>query len=234
MNQSSIGILLISTWKYNKFIDPIISDIKKYLFPNNTKKIYLHTDSNERHDAEKILNIEHKPWPMVTLSRFETFSNFSHEYDTDYLFYLDVDSKIISAVDDDILSDFTVVKHHWFIGSKGTPETNKKSLAYIDPLKPTIYIAGGFFGGTKKRFISVSQELSNNINIDLNNNIIALWHDESHLNRYYSDNQDTIKVISSEYMYSPANKKHPLPNPKIIPFLDKEKGFDKFEGKIHK
>ena len=225
----SIGILLISTWKYNRFVDPIISDIKKYLFPNNAIKIYLHTDSKEHYRADKILNIEHKPWPMVTLSRFETFFNFKHEYDTDYLFYLDVDSKIISVVDDDILSDFTVVEHHWFMGSKGTPETNKKSLAYIDPLKPTTYIAGGFFGGTKKRFINISQELSNNINIDLNNNIIALWHDESHLNRYYSDHQNTIKVISSEYMYSPSNKKHPLPNPKIIPFLNEEKGFDKFE-----
>ena len=234
MNQPSIGILLISTWKYNRFISPIISDIKTHLFPNNKKTIYLHTDSKEYYDVDKVLNIEHKPWPMVTLSRFETFFNFRNEYHTDYLFYLDVDCKIVSTVDNDILSDFTVVQHHWFIRTKGTPETNKKSLAYIDPKKSTIYIAGGFFGGTKKRFIDISEELSNNINIDLSANIIAIWHDESHLNRYYSDHQDTIKVISSEYMYSPANNKHPLPNPKIIPFLDTEKGFDKFEGGIHK
>lgn len=233
MNKNTIGILLISTWKYNKFIDNTISDIRKYLLPNSNIKIFLHTDSISIHDADFVIPIEHKPWPLITLNRFYTFYNNKNLYiNTDYLFYLDIDTKIIANVNEDILDDFVVVAHHWFINSRGTPETNPKSTAFIDHSEPITYVAGGFFGAKTEKFIDVSKLLSENIKKDLDQGIIAKWHDESHLNRYCVSNKNSVKILSSEYMYSPSNKKHKLPNPKIIPFLDSEKQFDKFENKI--
>lgn len=231
MKQFSIGILLISTWKYNKFIDPLVSDIKKYLFSKSKVKIYLHTDSTLPHNVDNILYIEHRPWPMITLNRFDTFYSFRETYNTDYLFYIDIDTRIVDYIDEDILSDFVVVKHYKYNG-RGTPETNPRSLAFIDPKDNSVYVAGGFFGGSKERFINVSKELSNNINTDLNNNIIAKWHDESHLNRYYNDKQDSIKILPPEYLYLPSNTKYKFSDPKIIPYSDKDKGFNKFEGKL--
>lgn len=230
-NKISVGILLISTWKYNKFIDSTIQEIRQYFFPNSDVKIYLHTDSENKHDADTTIKIEHQPWPLITLNRFNTFCINQEQYDTDYLFYLDVDSHIIDFVKEDILNDFVVVEHHWFNGGKGSVETNPASTACIKKNEPNVYVCGGFFGGSTKRFLSVAKELSNNIDIDRNNNIIALWHDESHLNRYCANHltDKSMTILPPTYMYSNTNNNKVFPDPKIIPIFDWDKGFKKSE-----
>jgi hypothetical protein len=47
------------------------------------------------------------------------------------------------------------------------------------------YFCGGFFGGSHSKFMKISHELSHRIQSDLNNGVIAKWHDESHLNWYF-------------------------------------------------
>ena len=59
--------------------------------------------------------------------------------------------------------------------------------------------------------------IKKNIDIDLNNNIIAVWHDESHLNRYFIDNKPEIE-LSPSYCY-PENWN--LPFEKKLIALDK-------------
>jgi histo-blood group ABO system transferase len=53
--------------------------------------------------------------------------------------------------------------------------------------------------------------ISKNIKIDFEKNFIAVWHDESHLNRYMIDNTPT-KILTPSYcypenMYLPYHKK---------------------------
>ena len=50
-----------------------------------------------------------------------------------------------------------------------------------------IYYQGCFNGGRSIEFMKMSNILANNIDKDLNNDIIPLWHDESQLNWYYKD-----------------------------------------------
>lgn len=229
----SVGILLIATWKYNRFIEPLLADIEKYLFPHTSKKIFLHTDSKDSYNVDKIISIKHHPWPIITLNRFKLFSDHMSLYDTDYLVYLDIDSQIISTVDTNILSDFFVVEHSCWKNTAGTPERNPKSTAYIPHGSNNTYVAGGFFGGSKKRFSTASTTMKNNIKQDLRNNIIALWHDESHLNRYVFDNQKNITILDHSYMYSKFTN-YKLDNPKILPYENADKGFNKFENMVHK
>jgi hypothetical protein len=221
----NIGILLISTWKYNKFIDLIISDIKKYFIVNHSINIYLHTDSDKKHDATKTINIKHETWPLITLKKFHIFYDNRDIYkNCDYLFSLDIDCTIVDYISDDIISDFCVVRNHYHINNKYGPlENNKLSTAYISNKNLIMkynYIAGGFFGGSYKRFIDVSKQLMTNIDLDSENNIIARLHDESHLNKYWSENSNSIKLLPSQYMY--FNHLQQLPNPKIITKTPKE------------
>ena len=44
----------------------------------------------------------------------------------------------------------------------------------------------------------MSKNLSDNVDKDLENNIIAVWHDESHLNKYCYDNPPEL-VLDSRY-----------------------------------
>ena len=61
------------------------------------------------------------------------------------------------------------------------------------------YFAGGF-NGSKDEYLKMSKELSSNIDKDFNNGIIAVWHDESHINRYFASNPPTA-ILDPGYCY---------------------------------
>ena len=50
-------------------------------------------------------------------------------------------------------------------------------------------------------FLNMARTINKNINIDKTNDVMAVWHDESHLNRYFISNFDKFKVLSPEYCY---------------------------------
>lgn len=215
-----VGVLLISTWKYNRFINNTIKGIRKHFPPS---KVYLHTDSNQKHDADVIIPIKHQHWPHITLNRFKLFTQ--SQYDVDYLFYVDVDVDVIGEID--IKSDFFVTRHYLYLDTTGTPERNPKSTAYIAPYEKNTYVAGGFFGGKKDKFINACHTMKNNIETDLKNNIIAIWHDESHLNKYAFNNNATI--VDHKYLCINEWTKQKRNDVRIIPYCDKRKGFNKIE-----
>ena len=57
-----------------------------------------------------------------------------------------------------------------------------------------LYYAGGFNGGSTKRFLEMAEVLADRVNKDLENDVIALWHDESQMNRYLIDNPPTLSL----------------------------------------
>jgi histo-blood group ABO system transferase len=135
----------------------------------------------------------------------------------DYLFYCDADMLFVDSVGDEILGDLVATIHPGFQGGRGTPETNPKSLAYVLPKENLIYYAGGFNGGTSKNFLKMSETIDKNIDVDMGNNFIAIWHDESHMNRYFIDNKPAI-TLDPSYCYPESWN---LPYKKRLLALDK-------------
>ena len=80
----------------------------------------------------------------------------------------------------------------------GPWENNRASLAYVKPISRRRYIHGAIWGGPKNEFISMCEELDRNTDRDLENGIIALWHDESHINQYLSSNRE-FKYFSKHF-----------------------------------
>ena len=71
-----------------------------------------------------------------------------------------------------------------------------------------MYYAGGFNGGKPKHFLKMSKTIVNNIEKDFENNLIAVWHDESHMNRYLLNNPPTVELTPS-YCYPEAVEHNP-------------------------
>jgi hypothetical protein len=76
---------------------------------------------------------------------------------------------------------------------------------------------GCLFGGFTSDFIELCTECRKNIDIDLKKQIIAIWHDESHMNKYFSLNPPMH--FHPGYSYPESLN---LPYEKIIFQLDKD------------
>lgn len=199
-----IGLLIIATNNYTKFLDPLIQSADNFFLKNHDVTYFLFIDKNIKIDTDRNVEktfIKHKEWPWMTLGRYQIFTNNSESLSKmDYLYYCDSDMKFVGEVGDEILSERVATQHPGYYNGRGTPETNTLSLACVNSNEKMQYFAGGFNGGTSKEYLKMAYKLSDNINKDYSLGIIAIWHDESHMNRYFIDNPPT-KILSPSYCY---------------------------------
>lgn len=214
--KKKIGLIIIATNKYITFLNNLLKSANIYFLPEEDVTYFIFTNKKiEILDSKRnivLTNISHKEWPWMTLGRYEIFSKNRDIFSgIDYLYYCDVDMRFVDTVGSEILEDRVVTQHPFLCNTRGTPETNPLSLACVKPEERMQYFAGGFNGGSCKEFLKMSEILACNIEEDFKNNIISIWHDESHLNRYMIDNPPT-KILDPGYCYAenlniPYNKK---------------------------
>jgi len=220
-----ICILLIATNKYIQFVEPLLENIEEKFLKGHEKHCLLFTDHEIEEVSENVTvhQIEHEPWPMPTLKRYNYFiekKDFISEFD--YCFYFDVDMKIIADVGDEVLSDLVATMHPYqsfFPPMIRSYERDTKSLASV-PVgqEPQYYCAGGFNGGSTKEFLKMAEKISFCVNKDLESNVVALWHDESHMNKYFTIKTPT-KFLTPEYCFAEefiGSNEYPYTNPKIV------------------
>jgi histo-blood group ABO system transferase len=200
-----IGLLIICTNKYTNFLQSLINSADKHFLNNKDVTYFVFTNktdvSIETTRDVVMIPIQHQPWPFMTLYRYKIFTQ-NNEYlqNMNYLYYCDADMLFVGDFGDEILGELVATQHPGFYGRRGTPEERKESLAYVGPEENMQYFAGGFNGGSKNEFLKMSKEIDKKIDIDYGNGIIAIWHDESHMNRYFIDNPPTV-ILTPSYCY---------------------------------
>ena len=204
----NVGLLIIATGKYKLFLENLIKTADEFFLKSQNVTYFLFVDENVDISSNRTIDqiiIEHKPWPFPTLLRYKHFVKNSDRFENlDYIYYVDSDMIFENYVNEEIFEDIVCVAHPWFIGNRGTPENDKKSLAYIPDRVNFQYMAGAFFGGTKDCIMNMFQFISTQIDIDYSRGVIAKWHDESHSNKFFI--LYSTKVLSPEYCY---NKQSP-------------------------
>lgn len=227
-----IGILYICTGKYDIFWKDFYLSCEKYFFTGEEKVYYVFTDAPQiyNENSPNVVKIfqENLGWPHNTLMRFSMFQSIAERLkkETDYLFFFNANALLLSRVGNEILptedEQYLVVAPHPLFYKKPVLqfpyERNKASLACISAHEGKYYLGGGFNGGRTGEYLELIKTLSENIQTDLSKGIIAAWHDESHLNRYFIDHPP--KVLTPAYLF-PGD--HPyLPYKKIILMRDKK------------
>lgn len=189
-----IGVFYICTGKYDIYWDQFYKSAEKNFCPKDEKHYFVFTDSPNIPEGNNITKIyqERLGWPFDTLMRFHMFLKAKDLVnDCDYLFFFNanmhfpvkISRKKILPSDQEQL---TAVIHPYFYESPvGAPfENNPESLAYADPAKARHYVQGCVNGGRTGAYMEMAQTLANRIDADKAKDIIAVWHDESHLNAY--------------------------------------------------
>ena len=82
---------------------------------------------------------------------------------------------------------------------RGPYEINEKSTACVRCDEGDHYYMGAFWGGRTPEILQMSATLRHNTERDLSWGHVALWHDESHLNRYFIDHPP--KMLSPSFCY---------------------------------
>lgn len=222
-----VGLLLIATGKYDIFLKPLLDSVDKFFFKNENIDIYIFSDKPldleyQRMNIE-VLEIAHYPFPYATLYRYKHFDKYKDVLTSDYLFYLDVDMKIVGKVDEEILGDIVCVQHPGFWhGGWGSSNCSPDSLAWLSKEKHFEYKAGGFQGGKREIYLEACNILNARIQDDESRNVLAEWHDETHWNWYIKTLAKNIKTLDAGYCYPEANWAKGMPFVKRILALDKE------------
>jgi len=204
-----IGLLLIATGKYASLVSQFISSAKEWLPKKHIWMTFLLTDTDV---AGLGIPREHLPWPLPTLLRYHAFLKHINSLDCmDYLFYLDVDTRFVASVGDEILGDgLTAVRHSmfwdqpegWVVGPAGPFEHNEKSQAFTPECKRRIYYDGSLIGGTREAWLTMARKIVEWTNADLSNRIIPRWWDEGYLNRYLAENPPSV-TLPPTYAWRP-------------------------------
>lgn len=238
-----IAILYIATGKYIIFWKDFFTSCDEFLLPGTEKEYFVFTDAAEyefcRNKNVHTIFHQKQGWPYDTLLRFQTFLKAKEQLQLyDYIFFLNANMQIVQTITKeeflpDSISDDGLVAtlHPGFFNKKRKRFTyedqQKESLAFVNKNEGKHYLMGGLNGGTSKAYLALIEQLHKNIQIDLEKNIIARWHDESHLNKYMIGKNP--KILSPAYGY-PQGRKLPF-TPKII-IRDKNKygGHDFLRG----
>lgn len=199
-----ICILTIATNKYLRFVDELHAGIKEKFCTGSDISFLLFTNHRDLivSSNTRINFIEHEGWPMPTLKRYNFFVRerdfiLAH----DFCFYFDADMRVDGLVSEEVLVDGIVAARHPYQSFNNikdiTYDRNPKSLAYVPHGEGKTYYAGGFNGGKSESFVSMAEVIAERVEKDLVRGIIALWHDESHLNRYLLDNPPSLELSPS-------------------------------------
>ena len=88
-------------------------------------------------------------------------------------------------------------------GGLGTWEKSKKSKAYVRRNLRRDYVCGGCWFGPREYFTKFVSELDRMVATDSENQIIARFHDESHLNALIALHPE-IKIIAPSFCFDPT------------------------------
>ncbi|XP_069438173.1 histo-blood group ABO system transferase isoform X2 [Ovis canadensis] len=212
---TTIGLTVFAIKKYVVFLRLFLETAEKYFMVGHKVTYYVFTDRPA--DVPQIalragrqvvvLHVgSYRRWQDISMHRMEMISNFSRQRflcEVDYLVCLDVDMKFSDHVGVEILAPLFGTLHPVFYAADRqsfTYERRPLSRAYIPRDEGDFYYAGGFFGGSVPEVYRLTTACHQAMAADQAQGIEAIWHDESHLNRYLLSHKPS-KVLSPEYLW---------------------------------
>lgn len=212
----TIAILYICTGGYVSFWDEFFKSFESNFLNDYEKHYFVFTDDVENIQTDNarihIIRIEHQPWPLITLLRFHYFLRIKEQLEQ-YEFLMFANSNLLckqKITAQEFLprieenENFSFVFHAGFLNKQRVYnypfERNRNSTAYIPYNCGASYVMGGMNVGRTPNYLGMCETLKERIEIDLSKNIIATWHDESHLNRFIVNRID-CRFLTPSYCY---------------------------------
>ena len=216
-----VAVLIPATQRYTVFVPPILESLRTYFLTDCEVEPIILTDLPDKVSA-RTFYIPHQPWPGVTIHKFHYLCRYEAELSPfDYVYLLDADMRVVAPVGREILGDLVATRHPYFYDKQPDEfvyDRNPASTACIPMGSGSAYVMGAFFGGKWANVLAMAKDRSAAIDADEARGVVAVWHDESHLNRYVCAHPETT-LLPPGYCY-PEGASIPF-EPRILA-LDKD------------
>ncbi len=227
-----IAVLYICTGKYKVFWEEFYKSCEAFFIKNAEKEYFVFTDAellfNEGDNRIHKYYKSFEGWPYETLKRFQVFSTVRDRLLLfDYIIFFNANALFVEEITAEeflpsVEEKLVAVVHpgYYNVSYKKYPyeKSQKVSAAFVSPQKGKYYYQGCLNGGFASEYMLMTDTLKDNVQKDLDKGIIAIWHDESHLNKYLFNRN--IKRLSPAYAFPEEFK---LPFEKKILMRDKSK-----------
>ncbi|KAG1959198.1 globoside alpha-1,3-N-acetylgalactosaminyltransferase 1-like isoform X2 [Pimephales promelas] len=211
----TIATTVFALGKYTRFLKDFLESAEEHYFVGFRVHYYLFTDQPEAVPEVKMGENHHlivrrvqslDRWQDISMGRMEIIEKLIRNEltnEADYIFCLDVDSKFYGRWGVESLGRLVSVIHPWFFDyprDQFPYERRPESQAFIPAGEGDYYYTAAAFGGSLADVHLLTKTCWEQLNIDIANSIEAIWHDESHLNKYFLYTKPS-KLLSPEYLW---------------------------------
>lgn len=206
-----IAFVTIATNKYISYAENLLETMHDYAFSGTPHSVDLFVFTNipelfkNRFGRVRPHGImtTHVPFPLISLLRYHYYSSCESLKEYDYIYHIDCDMLMKDTVGEEIFGDRVCVIHPGMHADFSDPkifpyDRHPHSHAHVPVGYGTQYYQNCFQGGSKEEFLKMCNILRDRCDADLRKNYIALWHDESYMNRYMVENPPTT-ILPSTY-----------------------------------
>ncbi|KAI4827150.1 hypothetical protein KUCAC02_030570 [Chaenocephalus aceratus] len=211
---SSVALTVFAVGRYlDAYLHTFLNSSEQHFMVGLPVTYYVFTDMPEKVPniklsplrSMKVIKVEkNSRWQDVSMMRMKSISNVIesdiHHHCT-HVFCFDVDQVFTGRFGSEALGDSVALLHaHYYRLPKHlyTYDRNPNSKAYMET--GDFYYHAAIFGGSWKNVKALTEACYQGIMEDKQNNVEALWHDESHLNKYMLLHKPS-KVLSPEYCW---------------------------------
>ncbi|XP_041843389.1 N-acetyllactosaminide alpha-1,3-galactosyltransferase-like [Melanotaenia boesemani] len=212
---TSVALTVFAVGRYlDAYLNTFLTSAEKHFMIGLPVTYYVFTDSPEkvpnielapRRDLKVVKVQKYSRWQDISMMRMKTISETIEtelEGKFSYVFCLDVDQEFKNRFGSEALGESVALLHAGYYNvpkDSFTYDKNPKSKAYMED--GDYYYHAAIFGGSLQNVKALADFCHMNTMEDKLNDVEALWHDESHLNKYFWLNKPTW-LLSPEYCWN--------------------------------
>lgn len=212
--KSSVAVTVFAVGRYlDAYLGTFLNSSEQHFMLGLPVTYYVFTDMPEKIPAISLgpqrhikgIKVDrHSRWQDISMMRMKSIADIIENeirYSFTHVFCFDVDQEFVGRFGSEALGESVALLHSYFYRLPKhmyTYDHNPKSKACMET--GDFYYHAAVFGGTYKSVKAIAEACYNNIMEDKENGVEALWHDESHLNKYFWIHKPT-RILSPEYCF---------------------------------
>ncbi|KAL2078331.1 hypothetical protein ACEWY4_026016 [Coilia grayii] len=211
----TVAACIFAVGNYIRLLPPLLQSAEKHFMIGYRVNYYIFTDQPNKvprlalGSGRSIIVLpfpSFNRWQEISLRRMEFIRKAIEDrirHEAHYVFNIDSDTLFENHFGAEALGELVGSLHPWYYYLTRNQFTNERrpaSRAHVPDTEGDFYYIGALYGGSVDAVYRLTKTIEQQLNIDKQNNIEAVWQEESHLNLYFLEYKPT-KVLSPEYVW---------------------------------